>query len=77
MPYRSQDGNCQPGEQEPVQDGPHCEQKALCHTCIKQKLSGRIAPVVERRPLDCKVRGSNPSHDTMALLLERHYEFPQ
>jgi hypothetical protein len=33
--------------------------------------------VVERRPLDREVRGSNPSHDTMALLLGRHYEFPQ
>jgi hypothetical protein len=33
--------------------------------------------VVERPPLDRKVRGSNPSHDTMALLLGRHYEFPQ
>jgi hypothetical protein len=39
--------------------------------------SGRIAQVVERPPLDRKVRGSNPSHDTMALLLGRHYEFPQ
>jgi hypothetical protein len=33
--------------------------------------------VVERRSLDREVRGSNPSHDTMALLLGRHYEFPQ
>jgi hypothetical protein len=33
--------------------------------------------VVERPPLDREVRGSNPSHDTMALLLGRHYEFPQ
>jgi hypothetical protein len=33
--------------------------------------------VVERRPLDREVRGSNPSHDIMALLLGRHYEFPQ
>jgi hypothetical protein len=32
---------------------------------------GRIAQVVERRPLDREVRGSNPSHDTMALLLGR------
>jgi hypothetical protein len=39
--------------------------------------SGPIAQVVERPPLDRKVRGSNPSHDTMALLLGRHYEFPQ
>jgi hypothetical protein len=39
--------------------------------------SGRIAQVVELRPLDREVRGSNPSHDTMALLLGRHYEFPQ
>jgi hypothetical protein len=31
--------------------------------------SGRIAQVVERPPLDREVRGSNPSHDTMALLL--------
>jgi hypothetical protein len=36
-----------------------------------------MAQVVERRPLDRDVRGSNPSHDTMALLLGRHYEFPQ
>jgi hypothetical protein len=40
-------------------------------------LLGRIAQVVERRPLDREVRGSNPSHDTMALFLGRHYEFPQ
>jgi hypothetical protein len=40
-------------------------------------LSGRIAQVVERRPLDREVRGSNPSYDTMALLLGRHCEFPQ
>jgi hypothetical protein len=40
-------------------------------------LSGRIAQVVERRPLNCEVRGSNPSHDIMALLLGRHYKFPQ
>jgi hypothetical protein len=40
-------------------------------------MSGRIAQVVERPLLDRKVRGSNPSHDTMALLLGRHYEFPQ
>jgi hypothetical protein len=40
-------------------------------------LSGRIAQVVERPPLDREVRGSNPSHDTMALLLGWHYEFPQ
>jgi hypothetical protein len=33
--------------------------------------------VVERLPLNREVRGSNPSHDTMALLLGRHYEFPQ
>jgi hypothetical protein len=33
--------------------------------------------VVERPPLDREVRGSNLSHDTMALLLGRHYEFPQ
>jgi hypothetical protein len=33
--------------------------------------------VVERQPLDREVRGSNPRHDTMALLLGRHYEFPQ
>jgi hypothetical protein len=33
--------------------------------------------VVERPPLDREVRGSNPSHDTMAFLLGRHYEFPQ
>jgi hypothetical protein len=33
--------------------------------------------VVERRPLDREVRGLNPSYDTMALLLGRHYEFPQ
>jgi hypothetical protein len=39
--------------------------------------SGRIAQVVERPPLDREVRGSNPSHDTMALLLGQHYEFPQ
>jgi hypothetical protein len=39
--------------------------------------SGRIAQVVECPPLDRKVRGSNPSHDTMALLLGRHYEFPK
>jgi hypothetical protein len=32
--------------------------------------------VVERRPLDREVRGSNPSYDTMALL-GRHCEFPQ
>jgi hypothetical protein len=38
---------------------------------------GRIARVVERRPLDHEVRGSNPSHDIIALLLGRHYEFPQ
>jgi hypothetical protein len=38
--------------------------------------TGRIAQVVEHRPLDREVRGSNPSHDTMALLLGRH-EFPQ
>jgi hypothetical protein len=31
----------------------------------------------ERPPLDREVRGSNPSHDTIALLLRRHYEFPQ
>jgi hypothetical protein len=37
----------------------------------------RIAQVVERRPLHCEIRGSNPSHDTIALLLGRHYEFPQ
>jgi hypothetical protein len=40
-------------------------------------MSGRIAQVVERPPLDREVRGSNPSHDTMALLLGPHYEFPQ
>jgi hypothetical protein len=40
-------------------------------------MSGRIAQVVERPPLDREVRGSNPSHDTMTLLLGRHYEFPQ
>jgi hypothetical protein len=40
-------------------------------------LSDRIAQVVECRPLDREVRGSNPSHDTMALLMGRHYEFPQ
>jgi hypothetical protein len=41
------------------------------------RLSGRIAQVVERLPLDREVRGLNPSHNTMALLLGRHYEFPQ
>jgi hypothetical protein len=46
-------------------------------THLNGRLSGRIAQVVERPPLDRKVRGSNPSHDTMALLLGRHYEFPQ
>jgi uncharacterized DUF497 family protein len=40
-------------------------------------ISGRIAQVVERRPLDREVRGWNPSHDTMALFLGQHYEFPQ
>jgi hypothetical protein len=39
--------------------------------------SSRISQVVERRPLDREVRGSNPSYDTMALLLGRYYEFPQ
>jgi hypothetical protein len=39
--------------------------------------SHQMAQVVERRPLDRKVRGSNPSHDTMALFLGRHYEFHQ
>jgi hypothetical protein len=43
----------------------------------RTKVSGRIAQVVQRLPLDREVRGSNPSHDTMALLLGRHYEFPQ
>jgi hypothetical protein len=33
--------------------------------------------MVERRPIDREVRGSNSSHDTMALLLGRNYEFPQ
>jgi hypothetical protein len=33
--------------------------------------------VVERQPLDREVRSSNLSHDTMALLLGRYYEFPQ
>jgi hypothetical protein len=47
------------------------------HCCAMNTLSGRIAQVVERPPLDHEVRGSNPSHDTMALLLRRHYEFPQ
>jgi hypothetical protein len=28
-------------------------------------------------PLDREVRGSNLSHDTMALLLGQNYEFPQ
>jgi hypothetical protein len=32
--------------------------------------------VVERRPLDREVRDLNLSHDGMALLLGRHYEFP-
>jgi hypothetical protein len=35
------------------------------------------AHVAERRPLYREVRGSNPSHDTMALLFGRYYEFPQ
>jgi hypothetical protein len=33
--------------------------------------------VVERRPLDREVRGSNPSRDTMAILLGQNNEFPQ
>jgi hypothetical protein len=33
--------------------------------------------VVERRPLNRKVRGSNPRQDALALLLRRQYEFPQ
>jgi hypothetical protein len=37
----------------------------------------RIAQVVERRPLYRDVRDSNPSLDTMALLLGRLYEVPQ
>jgi hypothetical protein len=32
---------------------------------------------IERRPVDRQVRDSNPSHDTMAHLLGRRYEFPQ
>jgi hypothetical protein len=38
--------------------------------------TGQIAQVVERWPLDREVRGLNLSHDTMALFLGRHYEFP-
>jgi hypothetical protein len=40
-------------------------------------IAGQIAQVVERWSLDREVRGSNSSHDTMALLLGQHYEFPQ
>jgi hypothetical protein len=36
-----------------------------------------VAQVVERRPLDRKVRVSNPHQDALALLLRRQYEFPQ
>jgi hypothetical protein len=52
-----------------------CVRACVC-MCMLTQLSGRIAQVVERPPLDREVRGLNPSHDTMALLLERHYEFP-
>jgi hypothetical protein len=36
-----------------------------------------VSPLVERRPLDRKVQGSNPRQDTLALLLRWQYEFPQ
>jgi hypothetical protein len=32
-------------------------------------MSGQVAQVVERQPLDHEVRDSHPSRDTMALLL--------
>jgi hypothetical protein len=38
--------------------------------------SGRVTEMVERRPLDRKVRGSNPCQGTLALLLRRQYELP-
>jgi hypothetical protein len=40
-------------------------------------ISGQVAHVIERQPLGREVRGLNPSRDTMALLLGRHYEFSQ
>jgi hypothetical protein len=33
--------------------------------------------VVERRPLDREIRGSNMSSVTMALLLTQYYEYPK
>jgi hypothetical protein len=58
-----------------------CEIRTTCKMktswLVQNEMSGQIAQVVEHRPLDREVRGSNPSHDTMALLLGRHYEFPQ
>jgi hypothetical protein len=40
-------------------------------------LFGQFAQVVQRQSLDREVKCSNPSRDTMALLLGRHYVFPQ
>jgi hypothetical protein len=44
---------------------------------MQRYLSGPVAQVVVRRPLDQKDRGSNPCKDTLALFLRRQYKFPQ
>jgi hypothetical protein len=63
-----------------ISEGPYKQPRITKNNFGRDMLWGvpisRIAQVVGRRLLDREVRGSNPSHDIMALLLGRHYEFP-